>query len=229
MRSYAIDISSTSGGSSYRDLLTGGDRQSLSPRRLLACPECDALLSVEESVLSAFHCPRCRCIVVRRAARTLDSARAFYLAASFLFLLANLFPILEIRVSHAAVETTLAGAALTLHGEHMTVIALLVAGTTLVIPAIELLCTSWMLAVAESHHHPGILRLLFRVRQRLRPWNMLEIFVLGVMVALVKLAGLASVVPGTGLWCMAAFMVAHAAASHVLDPQVFWHELRRPR
>lgn len=206
-----------------------GDRQSPTQgRRLVACPHCDALLTLEPRVLSAFHCPRCHCVVARRASGTLETALALYIGALILFVLANLFPVLEIKVSQAAVQTTLAGAALALHGQDMSLIALVVAGTTILLPAIELLCTTWMLAVAESHHHPGVLRLFFRLRQHLRPWNMVEIFVLGVMVALVKLAGLASVVPGPGLWCMGAFMVSHAAASHALDPKVFWHEFRRP-
>jgi paraquat-inducible protein A len=193
--------------------------------RALACPECDALLSVPRRVRATFHCPRCACVLVSRLAGSLDSAFALYIAATICFILANVFPILKIEAKGIVMDTALSGTALALLHEHMELVAVTVAATTVVIPAIELAGTTMMLAFAESHHRSRTLAWCFRLRQRLRPWNMVEIFMLGSLVAIVKLAGIASVVIGVGLWSIAAFMIAHAAASHVFDPKDFWNEV----
>jgi paraquat-inducible protein A len=197
--------------------------------RVLACPECDALLHVPQGVVASFHCPRCGCAVVRRVDGSLDRALAFYLASALFFLLANLFPIIRIEAGGITLEATLVGAAWALGAERMPLIGAVVAATTILIPALELICTTSMLTLAEWPHAPRVLRFLFRISQRLRPWNMVEIFMLGTLVSIVKLEGLASVIPGMGLWSMAAFMLTHAAASHVFDARVFWNEVKVAR
>jgi paraquat-inducible protein A len=203
---------------------------SLSPAsRALACPECDALLHVPRGVIATFHCPRCSCTVVHRVSGSLDRSLAFYLAAALFFMLANLFPIIRIEASGITLQATLAGAAWAVSAERMPLIGVIVAATTILIPGLELLCTTSMLTLAEWPHAPTVLRFLFRVSQRLRPWNMIEIFMLGTLVSIVKLEGLASVIPGVGLWSMAAFMLTHAAASHVFDARVFWNEVKVAR
>jgi paraquat-inducible protein A len=197
--------------------------------RVLACPECDALLSAPRQIAATFHCPRCHCTVIRRVSGCLDRALAFYLAAGVFFILANAFPIVRIEASGITLEATLAGAAWALGAEHMPLVGLIVAFTTILVPALELASTTAMLTLAEWPRSPAALRFLFRVSQRLRPWNMVEIFMLGTLVSIVKLEGLASVLPGAGLWCIAAFMLTHAAASHAFDARVFWNEIKVAR
>lgn len=199
-----------------------------SPTRAIACECCDALLSVPRSTCAVIHCPRCRSVVLRRVVGGPGSALACYLAACIFFAVANCFPIVQIEAAGNSVQATLIGAALALHAEHMNLIAILVALTTVVIPGVELFCTTSVLLLAESRHHFGTLASIFRLRQALKPWNMLEILMLGALVAVVKLGSIASVVLGTGIWALAAFMIAHAAASHVFDPKDFWKDIKRP-
>ena len=196
--------------------------------RPIACHDCDALLSVPRGVLATFSCPRCHCVVLRRVTGGLDSPSAFYLAAIVFFIVGNCFPIVQIIAGGNSVKTTLIGAVRALHAEHMNLLAILVLSTTIVIPAVELFCTTAVLLLAETRHPFRTLAHFFRLRQSLRPWNMVEILMLGAIVAIVKLGSLASVVVGTGLWALAAFMIAHAAATHVFDPKEFWNAIKRP-
>jgi paraquat-inducible protein A len=196
--------------------------------RAIACHDCDALLILPRGVLDTFLCPRCQCVVLRRVKGGLDSPLAFYLAAAVFFLVGNCFPIVQIVAGGNSLQTTLIGAVQALHAQHMNLIAILVAFTTVVIPAVELFCTTSVLLLAETRHPFSTLAYFFRLRQALRPWNMVEILMLGAIVALVKLGSFASVVVGTGLWSLAAFMVAHAAATHVFDPKEFWNDIKRP-
>ena len=196
--------------------------------RVIACQDCDAILTIPPDIPAVVHCPRCHRIVLRRAAGRLDRALAFYLTAAMCFAVANCFPILEIEAGGASIHASLFGAILALHAKHMDLIAILVGLTTVVIPTVELFCTTSVLILAESRHPYGTLAYFFRLRQTLKPWNMVEILMLGALVAIVKLGSLASVILGIGLWGLAAFMVAHAAASHAFDPKEFWNEIKRP-
>jgi paraquat-inducible protein A len=196
--------------------------------RPLACGDCDALLSIPTHVAASFRCPRCDCVVARRLSGGLDAALAFYISAGVFFIVANRFPIVQIEAGGITVHATLIEAALALRAEHMTLIALLVILTTVVVPGADLFCTITALIFVKSRHAFGPLADFFRIRQLLKPWNMVEIFMLGALVAIVKLGGLASVVVGYGLWSLAAFIIAHAAASHAFDPQEFWREIKKP-
>ena len=167
-------------------------------------------------------------MVLRRVTGGLDSSLAFYLAAGVFFIVGNCFPIVQIAAGGNSVQTTLIGAVQALHAEHMDLMAILVLLTTVVIPAVELFCTTSVLLLAETRHPFKTLAYFFRLRQAIKPWNMVEILMLGAIVAIVKLGSLASVVVGTGLWALAAFMIAHAAATHVFDPKEFWNEIKRP-
>ncbi len=63
---------------------------------------------------------------------------------------------------------------------------------------------------------------VFRMLQAVKPWGMVEVLMLGVLVSLVKLANLAGVVPGIALWSFAALMFVMAAVAAVFDPRDLW-------
>ena len=195
---------------------------------LLACRECDALLKIPTEERAMFRCPRCGCVVHRAMKGQIDNALALYLAAWVLFAIANSFPIASIEAAGDRVDTTLIGAAHALHAQHMNLVALIVLATTVAIPTIELFCATALLLFAKSRGSPRTLAIFFRLREGLHPWSMVEIFVLGALVAIVKLGNLASVVTGIGIWSLGAFIIASAAAAHAFDPLGFWHEIETP-
>ncbi len=200
----------------------------MKPAHMLACHQCDALLSATRNQRAVFYCPRCGATVLRAVPQRLEHALALFLAASVFFVLANVFPIVAIEAAGDTVYTTLIGAVQALHAENMNIVAVVVVLTTLVIPCIELLCIILLLTLAKLNHSSGALTFLFRVREALRPWSMVEIFVLGSLVAIVKLGNIASVVLGIGIWSMGAFIILSAAATHVFDPVEFWGEIKVP-
>lgn len=193
--------------------------------RLLACPQCDALQLVARKEAATFRCPRCGAIVHRAVPGRLEHALALCLAAMVCFVLANSFPIVAIEAAGDTVQATLIGAARALHGQKMDLVATVVVTTTVIVPTVDLLCTATLLIYARRRRSAPALAWLFRVREALRPWNMVEIFVLGALVAIVKLGSLASVVLGTGIWSLGAFIFISAATSHAFDPVEFWDEI----
>ncbi len=193
---------------------------------LTACHSCDALLRLPAVQHSTFHCPRCDAVVYRAGlAKRVDDALALGLAAAVFFLLANSFPIVAIESGGDRSFATLPGASLALYKQGMSFVAFVVAITTLFIPAIELSCTLGMLWFAKFKRSFS-LTFLFRLRKRLRPWSMIEIFMLGTLVAIVKLGSWAHVLLGVGLWSLGIFMVLHAATSHAFEAIEFWSKVQ---
>ncbi len=136
-----------------------------------------------------------------------DQLLALVLAALILLLIANLTPIVELSVQGQSNRATLFGSITALWGEGRQLVAALAFATTLGFPALEL--TALLAALLIRRRDPNAPRAapLLRAVQALRPWGMIEVFMLGVLVALVKLSHLARVLPGTALWAFAALTV----------------------
>jgi paraquat-inducible protein A len=151
---------------------------------------------------------RCGAVLYRRSRLRLDQLLALVVGALVTFLLANAFPIVDLEVQGIRNSTTLAGSVLALWGEGRWPVAILVCLTTQVFPVIDLLAMLVLLAAAQGGwSFKGPVVLVFRFVRVLRPWGMIEVFMLGTLVALVKLSHLAHVMPGVALWAFGALTV----------------------
>ena len=56
----------------------------------------------------------------------------------------------------------------------------------------------------------------------MQPWAMLEVMILGILVALIKIAELATVAPGIGMYAVAGLVVLFAAIMTTFDPREVW-------
>ncbi|NJD05449.1 MAG: paraquat-inducible protein A [Methylococcaceae bacterium] len=198
----------------------------MSSSELLSCPECGLLQRrVALGRGQVAHCGRCGGELYGVPSGNLDRPLALASAALILFVLANCFPVLGLDVKGRHAEAALLEAALQLRTSGMSLIAGLVLFTTVVIPAMELSGVLYVLAPLKlGVRLPGQLT-VYKLIHRLEPWGMIEVFLLGVMVALVKLAHMAVITPGWALWLLGAFVVLSAATSASLHPDEIWSRL----
>lgn len=191
---------------------------------LIACHECDLLLRPSEvsTQPGTVCCPRCGAALYRQGGNNVDHLLALTLSALILLLLANLFPIVGLNMHGHQVETTVFGAARQLWHDNMPIIAALLVLTTALIPFIELAALTWLLLPLRQGRRPAAFPLIFRGLQLTHPWAMVEVFILGVLVSLVKLSHLANVLPGPAIWCFGALMLVLAALSSALDQHSLW-------
>jgi len=147
------------------------------------------------------------------------------LAAGILFLLANSSPIVAIEAAGARASTSLLGAVLVLLDRGVVGVAVILLVTTFAAPAVELILLAYAAsALTLGRRWPG-LPLCLRWLGLLHPWAMIEVFMLGVLVSLVKLAGLAHVIPGIGLWSLCGLIVVTTAAHAAFDTHDYWQRL----
>jgi paraquat-inducible protein A len=188
---------------------------------IIACHECD-LLQQAPAGAGVARCVRCHGVLFRRAPYSLERTLAYALTASVLFILANAFPLISMEVQGNSKITTVYGAVRTLWDQDMTSIAALVFLTIIAVPALQLAAIVYMLLPLQWGVVPGGVRTILRLLNEVKPWAMVEVFMLGVLVSVVKLGHLAHVHPGVAMWSCAGLIVAMAAMASAFHPWELW-------
>ena len=188
----------------------------------IVCNGCDAVYAKPElRRREVMRCTRCGSELDRHSGEQRRRILPLTVASLIMFAIANLFPIVEIELQGLTSQTTLIGAVRVLSGENMSLVALLVLMTTVLFPLLQLCILLWLLVpLSHKRRAPGF-ALLVRAMQSLRPWGMIEVFLLGVLVAIVKLSSMATVVPGAALYDFVALTVLLTAVL-AFDPRGFW-------
>jgi paraquat-inducible protein A len=190
---------------------------------LIACHECDLLQ--REAALprgGVARCRRCGAELYRSHPHSFERTLALTASAIVLFVIANSFPIVGLQLEGQVIQTTLYKTVTTLWDEEMKSVAALVFVTTIAMPALQLFAVAYLVLPLRLGRVPAHFGLVFRMLQSVRPWGMVEVFMLGVLVSLVKLAHLAGVVAGVALWSFAALMLVMAGISAVFDARGLW-------
>ena len=190
---------------------------------LIACHECD-LLQREVTLPPGrvARCGRCGAQLYRSAHKNVDHTLAFILAAAMLLVVANAFPIVSLSIQGKQNATSLYSAVHDLWKQEMQPIAALVFLTTFLIPAIEITVMIYLLLALKLGRIPAGFTVIMRVLQSVNPWGMVEVFILGILVALVKLTHYGSVVPGLALWSFGILTLLLAAAASSFDVRDVW-------
>ncbi len=190
---------------------------------LIVCHACDLVHRRGPIVdRGRVRCARCHAELYRTNAADIDTAIALAATASVLLLLSNIYPLVALQLNGTTRETTLLGAALGLYTQGYGVIGALVLLTTLLIPLFQISSLLYVLLPLRMYRRAPRQRELFRALTRLRPWAMPEVFMLGALVALVKLSAMAQVVPGISLFCYGALMLTLAALTSITPTEQFW-------
>ena len=155
----------------------------------------------------------------------MDVPLAFTLAALVLFLLANAFPILSLNMHGSLQEATLPGCVRILVALGWPWLAAILITTVELAPLACLCGTAYVLIQVKRRRAGNFTGRVFRFVLEFQAWGMAEVFILGTLVAYVKLAGMALVVPGLSLFALAAYIVIAAEAASALDPETVWNAL----
>jgi len=159
----------------------------------------------------------------------IDTAIALAISALVLFLLGNTYPLVEFHINGATRETSLLGAALGLYHAGHSALGLLVLLTTIAAPLAQILGLLYLLIPLRKNRRARRQSTVFRLIVQIRPWTFIEVFMLGAVVALVRLSAFAKVVPGIALACCGLLMMCLAALTSLTSPEQFWHWDARSR
>lgn len=190
---------------------------------LIACHECDLLQTVPQlGPHRSARCVRCDAVLVRNPVDSVERTLALLVAAAVLYGLANFNPLVGIEMQGMRVEVTLFGAVRALWGDGMHAVAALVFATVILFPVLELAMLLVLLVQVRLERRTPGFPMLFRLVRSLRPWGMVEVLLLGMLVSLVKLSHLSSVILGVAFWAVAGLIVVLAAAAQSFNPALLW-------
>jgi paraquat-inducible protein A len=193
----------------------------MSTNPLIACHDCDLVQrEVPLPTGGVATCVRCGAPLYRSSRFGKSYTLALCLTAAILFVIANLYPIIGIESQGNRHQSTLFGAVRTLWQDDMGLMAGLVFITILLVPAFELLLLIWL--HLTKHLTSGLAPLALRLIVAMQPWRMVEVFMLGLLVSVVKLSHLAHIVPGIALWCFAALLPLFALLNTAFNPRDLW-------
>ncbi len=195
-------------------------------KSLIACHECD-LLHQRQPIPpdGAARCVRCGAVLYRRKRNSLNRVLALSVAGLILFIIANVYPFLTFRLEAQVQQTNLITGVIELYGQGMWIVAGVVLMTTIVMPLLELTGMLFVLVPLKLRRRPWKLALFFRTIRRFRPWGMMEVFMIGILVAAVKLVKMADIIPGIALYAFMILIFILAASAAALDPHMVWKKL----
>jgi len=196
----------------------------------IACHECDVVHSIKTlPERGAAHCIRCGAVLYKHKPNSLERTLAFAIAGLILFILANSFPFLGLKIGAQVRETTLITGIHELYVQGMHVIAILVLMTTVLAPFIQMMCLFYVLLPLKFGRLPRRLPRVLRFLEHVLPWSMMEVFMVGILVSVVKLAGMAKIIPGISLYSFLALIFVLAAMTASLDGHLIWQKWEEHR
>ncbi|WP_322894303.1 MULTISPECIES: paraquat-inducible protein A [unclassified Yoonia] len=198
---------------------------------LVACPQCDTLHQAQNLPEgSRACCQRCGQVLMSTQGTAVARIIALALTAFVLMIAAISFPFLSLNAGGAQNATSVIDAVLAFKDGLAFPLAVAVAFFIVVLPLMRLAALIYALGplVADRRPHPGA-RFAFGLAERLRPWSMAEIFIVGVTVALIKVAGMATVTIGPAFWAFAGVVVITILKDQLICRYSIWEALDQAR
>ncbi len=189
----------------------------------LACPDCDLLQHVPPLPRGAkARCVRCDHLLASRPPGPRDLPLALALAAMITFVIANAMPLMDLSAVGRTTSTTIIGGAYTMWVEGEPIVGALIAFCAVIAPGAYLAFMLTLLLAARRTPPPHWVAEMLRWAHHFEMWSMLEVMMLGIMVALIKIAEVASVETGIGMYAVFALMVLIPSILVTFDSRELW-------
>jgi paraquat-inducible protein A len=192
----------------------------------VACPDCDLLQEIPPLPPGATaRCARCGHSLARRPSGPRDLPLALTVAAVIAFVVANLLPLMDLSVVGRTASTTIVGGAYEMWLQDEQITGALVAFCAVIAPGGYLLFMLALLLAARRSPAPSWVGEMLRWVRHFNTWSMLEVMMLGILVALIKIAELATVEAGIGMYAVGALLLLFPAIMVTFDAHDLWQNI----
>lgn len=196
----------------------------------MACPQCDTLHIAGDLPHGArAHCQRCGLVIATGSNSAIATVLSLAIAAFVLMIAAISFPFLGLNAQGRHNDISVLQAVLAFDDGFALFLAVAVAGFIVVLPLIRLAAIIYAIGplVRDAPPRNGA-RQAFALAEHLRPWSMAEIFIVGVAIALIKVAGIATVSFGPAFWAFAALVIITVLKDRLICRFSIWQALDHP-
>lgn len=196
------------------------------PADVVACPDCDLLQQIPPLMPGGRAlCRRCGRALAKQPSGSPDLPLALTVAAAIMLIIANTLPLMELHVVGRFASTTIAGGAYEMWLQGQRITSVLVAFCAVIAPLGYISFMLTLLIAVRLPSAPSWVGEMLRWVGHLQVWSMLEVVMLGILVALVKIAELATVDPGIGMYAFGAVILLMPAIAVHVERRELWRRI----
>lgn len=189
---------------------------------LMGCKTCGQVQHVPDPPKGyRVECVRCGEVLLRERSYPRARTAAFALAALFLYIPANIYPVMIMQYLGRETENTVWAGVRALYQDGMWGVATIVFCASILVPLLKLLGLFFLVSVRHTRWQK-LRTQIHKLIEMIGPWAMLDVFLLAIMVALIRFGSFATVVPGPGIFAFTAVVVLTLLASASYDPELIW-------
>lgn len=191
-------------------------------RGLAACHTCGKVADAASG-----RCPRCGSTIHQRKPNSIQRTIALMIAATALYIPAMTLPMMTLRELGDVAPTTIVEGMLDFWESGDYPIALVIFTASILIPLLKIVALAWLCAAATGRVEPSprMLAKIYWFTELLGRWSMIDIFVVGILVALVQLGAYMSMMPGPGALAFASVVILTMFAATSFDPRLLWDRI----
>jgi paraquat-inducible protein A len=195
---------------------------------VIACNTCGLIQEVAEFEPGTVdRCAQCDFILHRHKPNSRRRTAALASAALILYVPANYYPLVSTTYWGAYNETTIYDGIRGLFQAGSYAVGILVLITSVISPLFKILGLLYLSLASSWRGSPKARSRVYKTIEIIGPWNMLEVFLLAIAVAIAELGHVATVLPGPGVFSFAALVVVMLLATHAFDERVVWENVSR--
>jgi paraquat-inducible protein A len=175
-------------------------------------------------------CPTCESHLRVRKKEPVARCWALVAAAAALYVPANILPVMTIIQVQQEYKSTIMGGVQELIAYKMWPLALIVFIASVVVPMIKLVLLVYMLVLTQRRSNHALKRRtkMYRIVDVIGRWSMIDVFMITILTALVRMGAIASVIPEPGAICFAGVVILTMLAAESFDPRVMWDVAEAP-
>jgi paraquat-inducible protein A len=179
----------------------------------------------------AERCPRCDAALHPRKPDSLNRTAALVLTAAIFYVPANVFPVMTVKQFGKGSPSTILGGVEELIASGLWSLAILVLFASILVPMLKLVSLTFLVWSVRrgSRWRPRDRTRLYRLTEAIGRWSMIDMFMISILVALVRLGAAATIEPGLGATFFAAVVITTMFAASSFDPRLIWDRMEEPR
>jgi paraquat-inducible protein A len=192
----------------------------------IACHECDLVHEIPPLPARATaRCVRCGAVLFQAKPDSIDRTIAWTIAGLVLYAVAVSFPFLAMKSGAIIQQTSLLTGVHQLYNQNEKVLATLVLLTCVLIPLLQMIGLLYIFVPLKMNTRLKFAIPVFRYFQHVKPWSMMEIYMLGILIAMVKLGKMATMVPGLAVIAFGLLIFVLTFAISSVDAHLVWERL----
>lgn len=195
--------------------------------RQIACHECDLIhdLPAMPTHAAAARCVRCDAVLFRSKVDSINRTIAWSISGLILYAIAVTFPFLAMKSGSIIQQTALLSGIHQLFEQGLELLAILVLLTCVLIPLAQLLGLLYIFIPLKFNVSVKFAIPVFRLFHNVKSWSMMEIYMLGILIAMVKLGKMATIVPGLAVIAFGLLIFVLNFAITSVDSHMVWEKL----